>query len=828
MSDLPIFDVLPDLKAALHARDECVLEAPPGAGKTTGVPLALLDEAWLGDQKIIVLEPRRIAARAAAARMADILGEPLGERVGYRVRLESKVSARTRIEVVTEGIFTRMLQDDPSLPGIGLVIFDEFHERSLDADLGLALALQAREVYGDLRAIPLKLLVMSATLDGEAVAALLHQAPRIRSDGRSYPVTIRYGEAWRHDQDLIARLAGVVQQALAEQAGSLLVFLPGTGEIRRLAERLEHDLPAHTLLAPLYGDLSLSEQRRAIAPAPAGQRKVVLATNIAETSLTIDGIGAVVDSGLCRTPRFDPNTGMTRLHTQRIARAASVQRAGRAGRLGPGICYRLWSESQQQELAPHRGAEIEQADLAPLALQLFQWGVGEPCELAWLTTPPVGAWSQAVDLLALLGAVAHHNGQWRLTDHGLAMAQLPMHPRIAHMLVCACDLGAVTLGAQLAAVLSERDPLFNSASADIQLRVQQCDRQPRLRQLVQQFSRAAASLGRAGGVIDCAPADQIGLLLALAYPDRIAQQRSAQGLHYRLANGRAAQLRDTDRLRGQAWLAVAAVGGLQHRQQDSVFLAAPLNPALFEGPLASQVREEIVMGWDDARNRFVAERHRKVGAVVVSTERLQEPEGEIKMKALLALVRERGLSLLDWAAAANLRQRMQLIAAQEPGWPDVSDAGLLARLEHWLAPYLSDIRSLADFKKLDTHSLLLNELNWPQQQRLALLAPTHVTVPSGQSIALDYTASPPVLAVKLQAMFGCTETPRILDGRLAVMVHLLSPAGRPLQITQDLAGFWAGSYADVKKEMKGRYPKHPWPDDPLLAPATHRTKRHLS
>ncbi|UTA46960.1 ATP-dependent helicase HrpB [Simiduia sp. 21SJ11W-1] len=830
MSDLPINAVLPELKAALNARHECVLEAPPGAGKTTGVPLALLDAPWLGTQKILMLEPRRIAARAAAARMADVLGEPLGARVGYRVRLESKVSASTRIEVVTEGILTRMLQDDPALEGVGIVIFDEFHERSLDADLGLALALQAREVYGDLRAGPLKLLVMSATLDGQQVAKLLNDAPRIRSAGKSFPVDIRYGAPWLREQDVVARTQATIEQALADHAGSLLVFLPGTGEIKKLAGNLAERLNPNTLLAPLYGDLSLSEQRQAIEPAPAGKRKVVLATNIAETSLTIEGISVVVDAGLCREPRFDPNTGMTRLHTQRISRASSDQRAGRAGRLGPGCCYRLWSESQQQALAAHSGAEIEQADLAPLALQLLQWGVGSPSELRWLTSPPAGAWAAALELLAQLGGAEKHQQQWRLTAHGQLMAALPMHPRLAHMMARANNYRLLPLAAKMAAVLSERDPLGRAQSADIQLRLNLCERPGRLANLAQQFLQTVkAKLPQVQPTATIPEADAPGFLLAQAFPDRLAQSRSANGLHYRLANGRAGQLFESDRLRQSPWLAVAAIGGAANRQQDTIFMAASLNPALFDGPLAHCVKSDITMGWDDSRERFVGERNARIGALILKTQILAVPQGQEKIDALLALVRNRGLGLLDWTAPAKqLRARVKLVAGTEPGWPDMSDAGLGETLEHWLAPYLADVKNLSDFKKLDLQSMLQSLLDWPQQQALNRLAPTHIDVPSGQSIALDYTAEPPVLAVKLQAMFGCTETPRILNGQMPVTVHLLSPAGRALQVTQDLGAFWAGAYVEVKKEMKGRYPKHPWPDDPLQAVATHKTKRHLN
>lgn len=848
IQQLPIHAVMDDIIAALANSDALVLEAAPGAGKTTCVPLALLDQPWAAKQKIIMLEPRRLAARAAAERMAKTLGEAVGETVGYRIRFDSKVSAQTRIEVVTEGIFIRQLQLDPTLENIALVIFDEFHERSLDADSGLAMALMARDVYGDLRENPLKLLVMSATLDGVAVSELLHGAAVVSSDGRNFPVAVSYQQPWRRDDDLIARLSATVEQALAINSGSVLVFLPGQGEIRRLHQRLQSTLAGqpNILLAPLYGDLSLAAQRAAIEAAPAGKRKVVMATNIAETSLTIEGVSVVVDSGLCRRPQFDPNTGMTRLLTSRISRAASTQRAGRAGRLSAGVCYRLWSESQQQELANYDYAEIEQADLAPLVLQLLQWGVQSPTELRWLTPPPPGAWSQGVDLLLRLGAVAQCENKYAITHHGEAMASFPAHPRLAHMMLVAQRHGCGETAAQLAALLSDKDPLLSNPSADLHLRLQQPStrgsggygaemaNQQRLRKLASQFNRQLKSVPRTLhneteiGAVD--NADVPGFLVALAYPDRIAQNRKQNSISFRLANGRSAVLREQDPLRNCAWLAVAHSGGQNNGREDRIFLAAKLNPDLFASALQSLLTTTVKLGWDDDSDRLLAQQQRHIGQLNWSSKTLPQLSAADKVAALLQLLRERGLQLLKWPQELQQwRQRILLVRRldADSGWPDVSDQALLAGAGEWLAPYLESVNKLADFAALDTQQMLHNLLPWSLQQRLDELAPSHITVASGNRIAIDYCQQPPVLAVKLQEMFGCTQTPRVVGGLQPLLIHLLSPARRPLQITQDLAGFWAGSYQAVKKEMKGRYPKHPWPDDPLTALPTAKVKARM-
>lgn len=846
-TNLPIEAVIDDLSQALNERHEVVLEAPPGAGKTTRVPLALLDEPWLAGNKILMLEPRRIAAKNAAHRMASLLNESAGQTVGYRMRLDHKISRQTRIEVITEGILTRMLQQDPSLEGVGLVIFDEFHERSLDSDLALSLCLKGRELFRD-DSNPLKLLVMSATLDSLAIASLLDDAPVVRSEGRTFPVDIRYGQAAKPNERIVERMVATLRQALSDNPdSSILAFLPGQGEIHRTTEALGEWLVERKIrgvhLRPMYGNLTLDEQQQAIAPltaAQAGERKVVLATNIAETSLTIEGVDVVVDSGLVREARFDPGTGMTGLHTTRISRASSTQRAGRAGRLAPGMCYRLWTESQQEQLAAHNTPEILRADLAPLALQLLQWGVDDPAELRWLDVPPFGLWQQALDLLETLGAIQRKGKATVLTAHGQVMCNLPVHPRLAHLLICGAQAGHLNAAANLASLLSERNP-FSQDNPDISQPLEilaGTSRCPypqqgwlqRTRQLANQFVEQVRSQKLPeSGVSFLLPATQIhGYLLACAYPDRIARRRHSGG--YQLANGRSADLPDKHALGNQSWLAIAEVSSMVGKSSDTIRSAAALDDKLFASALADQVREQTVVEWDNKAGRFIAEQQHKIGALVLQRKALQAVPGEAKSTALIGFIRKQGLDVLPWQAEhEQWCARVNLLRSVEPEqpWPDVSRANLLATLEDWLAPYLDAVNVLADFKKLDLTSILSTLLPWDMQQRLEQFAPKRLEVPSGHSIAIDYSQVPPVLAVKLQEMFGCEQTPTIANGRVALLVHLLSPAGRPLQITQDLAGFWRTSYHEVKKDMKGRYPKHPWPDDPLQAIATRKVKRLL-
>ncbi|GAB3276827.1 ATP-dependent helicase HrpB [Parahaliea aestuarii] len=844
-SDLPIHEVLPQLRAALAAGTEAVLQAPPGAGKTTVVPLDLLHSDWLAGGTILMVEPRRMAARAAAQRMAQLLDEPVGQAVGYRIRLDTCVSAATRIEVITEGILSRRLQSDPALDGVGLVIFDEFHERSLDSDLGLALALQARELFREAEA-PLRLLAMSATLDGEAVAALLGNAPVITSKGRQYPVQVHYGSPYQLRDSIIAPLVDTVLRALHEQSGSVLVFLPGQAEIRRANSELAARLARHAgvSVCPLYGGLSLSRQQAAIAPAAPGARKVVLATNIAETSLTIEGIHTVVDSGLERQALFDTGTGITRLATRRISRASAEQRAGRAGRLGPGACYRLWSEEQQRQLAPQATPEILQADLAPLALQLLAWGVQRPTELRWLDAPPAGPYRQALEVLAACDAVfSPAPGQWQLSPHGVRLAQMPLHPRLAHMLLLGCDIHAGELACLLAALLAERNPLADSG-ADLQrsmavlLGDSPCPKAlqgwyRRIWDQARRYARISSAIHQPRAVaLQVAAEDALGVLLAAAWPDRIARLRSAaDSAAYQLANGRSARLPAEDELCGETWLAVAEVGGRRGDSEDRIFSAVPLTGSAFDGVLSSLVEEREIVAWDDRSERFQARRTFSVGNIELRSESLQTVSAQARGRALLDMLQQRGLAVLPWTPALlQWRARVQLLhdeaaaAGTDNPWPDLSDAALLAGLEQWLLPWLDDVQRLSDFARLDLRSILQALLPWPQPLELERLAPERIAVPSGSSIAVDYSQSPPVLAVKLQEMFGCEDGPRICNGGVALCIHLLSPAGRPLQVTTDLASFWRNGYAEVRKEMRGRYPKHPWPEDPVSALPTRHTR----
>ncbi len=843
-SQLPVGAVLEGLGAGLESRHELVLQAPPGAGKTTLVPLYLLHAPWLAGKRIVMLEPRRMAARAAAARMAELLGEPLGRTVGYSVRMDSQVSEETRIEVVTEGILTRRLQADPGLEDIGLVIFDEFHERSLDADLCLALCLQGRELFRE--AEPLKLLVMSATLDGDAVAALLGDAPVVSSAGRQFPVQADYLGAYHLREPLAPLVAAAVRRALAEQPGSVLVFLPGQREINAVARELRERLPADVQIQALHGALSLERQQAAIDPAPAGKRKVVLATNVAETSLTIEGIAAVVDSGLVREALFDPATGVTRLATRRVSRASATQRQGRAGRLGPGRCYRLWSEEQGSQLVAQAVPEILRSDLAPLVLQLLAWGVSQPEELRWLDVPPAAAWSQALSVLEKIGAVFHNaEGRPQLTPHGVRVAQVPLHPRFAHMLLVGCDIQAGETACLLAALLSERNPLARGGEADLSdtLAVLMGDAScpasagAWYRQIwaqARRYARVAGAVHKERKFsLSVPPIDVLGILLASAWPDRIAQRRGGAGSDYLLANGRRARLEKDDPLAREGWLAVADLGGHAGSDSDRIYSAAPFNPETLDSVLSSLVNAREVVEWDDREGRFIAERRHCIGAIELSSSRLAEVPPEARSGALLDAVRGRGLDILPWDDKLNQwRDRVQLLFAHHAGsepnpWPDLSDEALLANLEQWLLPWLDSVRRLDDFRRLDLKAILSALLPWPLPLDLERLAPERISVPSGSGIRIDYSQSPPVLAVKLQEMFGCRDTPTIADGRIALQVHLLSPAGRPLQVTQDLATFWNGAYGEVRREMRGRYPKHPWPENPMEAAATRHTKRRL-
>jgi ATP-dependent helicase HrpB len=827
-TDLPIHDVLPQLSAVFEDHLDAVLEAPPGAGKTTIVPLHLLTAPWLEYRKILVLEPRRLAARSAATRMAQLLGEDVGETVGYRIRQGTKVSGNTHVEVITEGILTRMLQEDPALPGVAMVIFDEFHERHLHTDVGLALLLQARGLFRD-PDDPLRILVMSATLDGVPVDKML-TAPVLRSKGRQYPVEVHYGAPRKPGASIVGPVVDIIQRVLADpRSGSVLVFLPGEREIRAVQAGLP-EMPGVTV-RPLAGSQALYNQQLAIEPAPLGDRKVVLSTNVAESSLTIDGIKVVVDCGLERAPQYDPVTGMSRLYTRRISRASSAQRAGRAGRLGPGKCYRLWSEAQQRELVQQAPPEILQADLSQMALQLLAWGIDDVDSLDWLDKPPTGAWSQALELLQSFHAISKGSGgAWVVTRTGEQMARLPAHPRVAHMMIRGCQWGLREEACALAAILSDRDP-FPDLGADIERRVLMLqDREECPREHRHWKTRAQRQMTYYKVMCRSLPTGRenvanISALIAEAYPDRIARRRGESGHIYQLANGRAAALDSADPLCNQEWLAVAELGGQIGAAQDRIWLAAPLNKGLFMGLLSGCIETADRVEWDDRNDRFVAERQRRIGALVMVREPLKEIPGRAHQQALQELMWARGLGVLPWTdELVQWRARVNLLHREvgEP-WPDVSNEALMSRLEQWLLPYLGAVKKLADFQKIDLRSILTAMIPWPLPKDLEKLAPEKIRVPSGSQVRIDYTQDPPVLAVKLQEMFGCRETPKILGA--PVLVHLLSPAKRPLQVTQDLASFWRNGYPGVRKEMQGRYPKHPWPRDPLDAEPTARTRR---
>jgi ATP-dependent helicase HrpB len=820
---LPIEPVLPVLREALATAGVAVLQAPPGAGKTTRVPLALLDQPWLEGRRIVMLEPRRLAARAAAHRMAETLGEAPGGLVGYRIRHETRVSARTRIEVVTEGVLTRMLQSDPALEAAGLVIFDEFHERSIHADLGLALTLQTRALLRE----DLRILVMSATLDGGPVAALLGGAPIVTSEGRSYPVDTRHVPP-RAGARVEASVAAAIRAALETETGDVLAFLPGAGEIRR-AEALLAGVPAEVI--PLHGTLPQATQDRAIRASPPGRRKVVLATSIAETSLTIDGVRVVVDGGWSRVPRYSPRSGMTRLATVRVSRASADQRRGRAGRQGPGVCYRLWSAPEESTLLPRSAPEILEADLAPLALELAAAGIADPAELAWLDLPPAAALAEARALLSQLGALDEHG---RITAHGRRISRFALHPRLAHMVVHGRSLGAGAPACELAALLSERDVLRRHegpADADLGLRLdilrgttQRADVDRDALRRVRAESRTCRESDRGGDAPTGDAAVSTGLLLALGYPDRIAQRRPSESGRFLLRNGQGAFL-DPQALAREEYLVAAELDG--RPRESRIYLAAPLTLAEMEIHFANDILREDVLAWDDAARAVVARRRRRLGALVLQESALQDPDPEAVTRVLLEVIRREGVERLPWGEAARrIRARLAFVHRLDPGWPDVSDEALAAGLETWLAPSLGGIRRWEGLDRLDFGALLLDRLPWDRRAALDDWAPTHVEVPSGSRIQVDYgDPSAPVLAVRLQELFGLRETPSVGRGRVPLTLHLLSPARRPVQVTRDLAGFWRTTYFDVRKDLKGRYPKHHWPDDPLSAAPTRHAKR---
>ncbi|PLT46095.1 ATP-dependent helicase HrpB [Paenibacillus sp. FSL W8-1187] len=876
---LPVDEILPGLLDALETQGRAVLVAQPGAGKTTRVPLALLGAGWLGGRKVLMLEPRRLAARSAAAYMARQLGEEPGGTVGYRVRLDTKVGPRTRVEVVTEGILTRLLQEDPALEAYGAVLFDEFHERHLHSDLGLALCLQSAALLRE----DLRLVVMSATLDAGRVAELLGGAPVLASEGRQYPVETRHRPRPAGSR-LEQAAAAAALEALREQEGDVLVFLPGIADIRRTESELRRvGLPAGVDARQLHGGMPLQAQDEAVAACAPGRRKIVLATSIAESSLTVAGVRAVVDAGLMRVPRFSPRTGMTRLETVPVSQASADQRRGRAGRTAPGRCWRLWSEEAHRLLPAYGTPELLEADLAPLALELAAWGTADPAELDWLDAPPSGAYEQACSLLERLGALT---AERRITPHGRRMAALGGHPRLAHMALEAERLGWSEAACELAALLGERDLLRGERSADLRLRVEAlraagrgggsggdpalAAAAARIAAEARQWRRSLEAMRRDGSAAErraaasapgadrrrAAPAagtertpggeagrtageasprgssmpsaargaeqPDIGLLLALAYPDRIAQRRPDG--RYVLAIGRGAALANVQPISSSAYLVAADLddAGTESR----IDLAAPVELAALEALLPELFEPEQTVEWDAAAQAVRSRRQTRLGAIVVREAQLDRPDPERVTAALLQGIRSEGLRLLPWTRQTRqLQARMQLMHAVRPDWPDASDEVLLATLEDWLAPHAAGIRSASGLQKLPLAEALDSRLGWERRRQLDSYAPTHLTVPSGSRVPVDYSdPQAPFLAVRLQELFGMKETPRVGGGRLPVVLHLLSPAQRPVQVTRDLESFWSTTYFEVRKELKVRYPKHYWPENPLEAQATSRVR----
>lgn len=823
LASMPIADVLPDILSALQMHSRLVLEAPPGAGKTTQVPIALLQAPWRGDRKILMLEPRRVAARAAAGFMAKQLGEAVGETVGYRIRFESKISRHTKIEVVTEGILTRMIQDDPGLEDVAAILFDEFHERHLSADLGLALACDIQQSLRE----DLRIVLMSATLDGDKLAQFL-QAERITSAGRSYPVTTSYFPS-RRDETLTFQIKRCIEEALQKHEGDLLVFLPGQKEIRQLENALSAIASDAISLITLFGEMPIEKQSEALTPDKNGKRRIVLATNIAESSVTLPGVRVVIDSGLSREPRFDPNSGFSRLETVNISQASADQRAGRAGRVAEGWCYRLWPASQRLE--PMRSSEISQTELSALCLELAAWGSND---LRFVEAPPVGALAAARELLQRLNALDKNQ---HITALGKRILALGTHPRIAAMLLAATNEQEKSLACDLAALIEARDPLMGERSDDWTSRWQAL--------LAYRSGRLANNVNRTGiAAIDQAsqqwrrrlrcdavpiknmPAHALGDLLLHAFPERIARQHPNDPRRYQMANGRMAKIFDDSLLFGEPWLAISEC---RFENKDSTILrAAPLDEIRLQRDFPERFSEEDSVRWDADARGLIARREKRFDNIILESKPAGRPDPLKAAQALCDAIGELGLSALSWTEnLMQWRERVRCLSVWSPelGLPDFSDEGLLSRREQWLKPALQGKTRLDGLSEQELSEALKSGIDWSTRQKIDQLAPTKIGVPSGMERAIEYRHdASPVLAVKLQELFGLADTPRICEGRIILTLHLLSPGGKPLQITQDLKGFWERTYPEVKKEMKGRYPRHPWPEDPWSATATHRAK----
>jgi ATP-dependent helicase HrpB len=829
MLDYPINEILPELKVKLESEPILILQAPPGAGKSTILPIALLNEKWLEGKKILMLEPRRLAARSVSTRMASLLNESIAETVGYRVRFESKVSKQTRIEVVTEGILTRMLQNDNALENVGLVIFDEFHERSLNADLALALCLQVQQILRN----DLRILIMSATLDGAKLSALLNNAPILTSSGKQFPVAIKYLNI-DEKQYLPVRMSKAISLALKEQQGDILAFLPGAGEIQRTITLLENEnLPVS--IQPLYGDLSFQKQQEAILPHPQGKRKIVLSTSIAETSLTIEGITTIVDSGFSRVPVFDTRSGLTKLETVKVTKDAADQRAGRAGRLGPGVCYRLWTEGSHIHLNANRKPEILEADLAPLMLELGDWGVQNINELLWVNTPPAGNVSQAKELLNQLGAF--ENG--KITGRGKQMLQMPTHPRISHLLIEAKEWDTKqrsnysSLSTDVAAILEERDPLPKDSGTDLSYRIEIL-RKWRAKEFVNADKRVLERIERLAQswrkllrteIDNTIPNSfDVGKLLAAAYPERIAKRIDKNGLRYRLSNGRIVKISEIDPLHREEYLAIAELDAGVN--EGKIFSAAPLDP----NDLVDLATEKQNVVWDKERGMIKATLDRSVGGIVLESKPITKIDEALRIKIICEVIRDHGLKILNWTESQEeLQARILSLKKWRPqeNWPDVSNEHLLETLEEWLSPYLININKQTELQKLDLNQIIHSILPWDLNQKFDSLAPSKIKVPTGSLIKLNYynDGSKVDMAVRLQEVFGLFETPTVNEGKNKVIMHLLSPGYKPVQVTQDLHSFWNKTYFEVRKDLLSRYPRHHWPENPLTAEAVRGPKK---
>lgn len=811
----PVREILSELREKLNRHPVVILQAPPGAGKSTILPIELMSEPWLAGKKIIMLEPRRLAARSVAMRMASLTNCEPGQEIGYRIRFESRTGPRTKVEVVTEGILTRLLQRDNALTDTGLVVFDEFHERSLHADLAFALCLQVQQVLRP----DLRILIMSATMDASLFSGLLGRAPVIKSEGRQYPVVVKYEG---HDQSLtlVQNTVMAVRKAVREERGDILVFLPGAGEIRRVGETLASYVQG-LLVYPLFGDLSYEAQQKAILPDPSGRRKVILSTSIAETSLTIEGVSVVIDSGYARVPRFNPRSGFTGLETVRVTKDSADQRAGRAGRLGPGVCYRLWSEAMHATLVAQRTPEILEADLAPVMLELLAWGIRDVNDLGWITAPPPGAVAQALEILARLGAV----DSGKITEAGRAMLKFPTHPRLAHMMLEASRsreaLGAAT---DVAALLEEKDPLGREAGTDLALRVdalRQWRRSGRTtadRQILQRVERIARSWRSiTGSAEDNEHVDDtiIGEVLMAAYPERVARRQDPQGNRYKLANGRVGVLHDSDPLNSREWIVIADLDA-----SGRIFLAAPVDVE----SVTQLATEKETVHWDASRGMVTGLIEMRVGNVVVSTRPLAAIPDDARIRVICDVVRENGLTYLGWEEKEQQWQsRVLSLRAWRPSepWPDVSNEHLLRTVAEWLPPFLPGVYKESDLRKLNLTEMLASLLSWEMQSALNRLAPERIEVPSGSMIRVQYFAdgAAPAVHVRLQEVFGLEETPAVNEGRTRIVLHLLSPGFKPVQVTQDLRSFWNNTYPVLRKELRIRYPRHSWPEDPWTADA---------